>query len=955
MGTGVFSFARYAFESVLRNRRRSLFSMMGIVLAISLIAGSSIAVDSSAYGVLRATLDSITVDFLVSGYSYSSDWDYSESYFSSMVNAFESIRYVEAASPVVLSTYQWNLHRTDVPANIYAAYDAVLWLPADSSKIVESHKITGELPDPGTVAISETTANSLDVDVGDPVALSHISSQWYWDPVNQTSVVTYTLVNFTFDVSQIWTQDPNIADPYNGYDTNFPLGDVHILDCSNPVIMNMADAGTVLPFVNVADTYDGYVQTTFMIWVDRDEVINLGNIGASVNRLKQVYARLTYFTSSGGNYYVQYGGLLNALEGLQNDFESKKLLFFGLSLPVVGLGTYLSIVGVDLGVTERRREVGILKSRGASKRQVFGTMISESVILGVASGIGGLILGVLVSRFILGSAATLWEERDVPTQITDVLVSEWTIWVTILFSIFLMVASSFRAMRRAARMDIAEALHQFTPKTTKLEYKPIWDIAALVLVANSIVSILWTQSGGFEYPGSFIVTIVLAVVWVIGISCLPAVPFLLAVSSVRLITRGSRKVYAKFTWLFKKWTKELHYLVDRNIVRNPKRASNVCIIVALALAFGLFISITMESYMAYQVNLVKYEVGADVKVTGYSSWNGSAYVSELHDLDAIGSIEGVAEHTVYYQSYLSFGWGFGGSACIIDALEYKDVVNPGDGNFLDEGEHLLELLHQQNGTMLMDEDYVQYQYLAVGDILQVRVQRYDPYSEVEFDLTVIGFFRGTPGMYADILIDNGTVAWLGDSAFQGNAGAFVNVAHGADHTEVGRAVQSLFQDAGYSASLYVAEDMLDEMGDSPEFGPLRDFLYMEYALSFVIMTVGVGLIIFVTVWDRERELACIMARGASSSQMRKILMGESFTLMVIGLLVGTIVGVLTAAIFTSLLNEQFYEGVGYAMVVSKVTLLILLSSIVAFVLATLLATFRAGKIRLAEVLRVRGG
>jgi ABC-type antimicrobial peptide transport system permease subunit len=157
----------------------------------------------------------------------------------------------------------------------------------------------------------------------------------------------------------------------------------------------------------------------------------------------------------------------------------------------------------------------------------------------------------------------------------------------------------------------------------------------------------------------------------------------------------------------------------------------------------------------------------------------------------------------------------------------------------------------------------------------------------------------------------------------------------------------LFQDAGYSASLYVAEDMLDEMGDSPEFGPLRDFLYMEYALSFVIMTVGVGLIIFVTVWDRERELACIMARGASSSQMRKILMGESFTLMVIGLLVGTIVGVLTAA--------MFYEGVGYAMVVSKVTLLILLSSIVAFVLATLLATFRAGKIRLAEVLRVRGG
>jgi ABC-type lipoprotein release transport system permease subunit len=32
-----------------------------------------------------------------------------------------------------------------------------------------------------------------------------------------------------------------------------------------------------------------------------------------------------------------------------------------------------------------------------------------------------------------------------------------------------------------------------------------------------------------------------------------------------------------------------------------------------------------------------------------------------------------------------------------------------------------------------------------------------------------------------------------------------------------------------------------------------------------------------------------------------------------------------------------------------------LSSVVAFVFATLLATLRAGKIKLAEVLRVRGG
>jgi putative ABC transport system permease protein len=925
--------------------------MMGIVLAVSLIAGSSIAVDSSAYGVLRAALDSIPVDFQA---TYNTqNWDYQESWFSQTIDTIKTIRYIEEASPVAYSTGNWDAHRTDQQAVLWG-YDPVMWLPADSTKIIESYRITGTLPTPGTVAISEYLALDLMLDVGDSVALTYTSYTYNWDPVNFTYVYEYTYYNFTFPVSQIWTQDTSAQKQYDGYYYSLSPGQVRILDSMDPVILNMEDAYSVLSVINSENPYTAYTQVTILIWVDRNEAINLGNIGASIQRLEYVYGRLSYYSTIGGGYYISYGSLLNALQSLQSDFESKKLLFFGLSLPVVALGTYLSLVGIDLGLTARRREVGILKSRGASKRQVFSAMFFESVILGVGSGLIGLLLGVLVSRFILGSAATLWQERDVPTQLTDVLVSEWTVSVTILFSIFLMVASSYRPMRRASKMDVAEALHQFTAKTTKLEYKPLWDIAALVLVANSIISILWSPSGGFESQGSFIVTIVLSVLWIIGLSCLPLVPFLLAVSSVRLVTRGSRKIYAKFTWLFKKWTGELHHLVDRNIVRNPKRASNVCIIVALALAFGLFISITMESYMNYQVNLVKYDVGADVKVSGWSSWNVTEFGASMEELDAIGSIEGVADHTIYYTTSFVSGFGYYAGVGVIHADEYLRVVDPGDRWFPEKGDHVLEEL-QQNGTVIVDENTASYMYILVGDVIPVTIETREPYAQVQFSLTVIGFCSGMPGLYDDMYVDNQTLAWLEGQAYQGSAGAFVDVAKGADHTEVGQAVLTAFTDEGFSANVLVAEDELATMSSSLEFGPLRDFLYMEYVLSFIIMTVGVGLIIFVTVWDRERELACIMARGASGSQMRKILMGESFTLMVIGVLIGAIVGLLTAWIFSTLIAESFYEEVEYVMVFSKISLVILLSSVVAFVFATLLATLRAGKIKLAEVLRVRGG
>jgi ABC-type lipoprotein release transport system permease subunit len=133
---------------------------------------------------------------------------------------------------------------------------------------------------------------------------------------------------------------------------------------------------------------------------------------------------------------------------------------------------------------------------------------------------------------------------------------------------------------------------------------------------------------------------------------------------------------------------------------------------------------------------------------------------------------------------------------------------------------------------------------------------------------------------------------------------------------------------------------------------MKGFLYMEYALSIAIMFVGVSLLIFVSVGDREREFACIIARGSSSSQMRRILMGESITLMILGVVVGMSVGLLAAYLFNTLNPSSIvprtmeFAGVSWAM---------LLVSVASILVSSLLATTRAGKVRLAEVLRIRGG
>jgi ABC-type lipoprotein release transport system permease subunit len=109
------------------------------------------------------------------------------------------------------------------------------------------------------------------------------------------------------------------------------------------------------------------------------------------------------------------------------------------------------------------------------------------------------------------------------------------------------------------------------------------------------------------------------------------------------------------------------------------------------------------------------------------------------------------------------------------------------------------------------------------------------------------------------------------------------------------------------------------------------------------------------VYDREKELACIMARGSSGGQLRKILMGESMSLMILGLVVGASVGIVSAYLFNTLSGQELYSAVERKMVFTLVSFTIVLSSIAALLIASLLATARAGKMNLAEVLRIRGG
>jgi ABC-type antimicrobial peptide transport system permease subunit len=944
--------------------------MVGIALSTSLVAGSLIAIDTSASSMLHMAIGPTTVDFVGKDYMYTPD---SGNDFSSNDQTVGMIKDVSGIREATywLRSNGWSLRNSEGKEYIsYLGESYLAFANPDSPLLLKANNIRGEMPDPGSVAIPKSVALGLGIGIGDEIVCSLEQIALHFDPGLQIRVYDMAYLNLTLPVSQIWTQDKSVAQ----YQEDRPdLQDEKVVYLNNidgfePVVLSLASYPTVMnsTALEFLSSTSSQPELSYLVWTDRDSVISIADIQGSIDRLESIQAELNEIGSLSG-FYAGDSRLENQLRSLDSDLESMKYLFLELSLPVSALGVYLSVIGVDMGANSRRREAGILKARGASNRLVMSYLVIEAGILGASASFIGLLLGVVGSRLLFGAVPSFSAGGTSSDSFWTVLnIGPMTIELAMLFGISLMFLSSFRSFSKISAASVRESIHHYSTLSAREDYSPDADIILISFSLLSVASIMITADAALRSGWSWLTELILGSVLMWGILLFPFMPFFLSFGVVRLLTRGSRKLYSRFAWFVRPWTKELHHLVRKNILRNPRRASNLGVLIALALASGLFVSVTMESTIAYQRNLVTYSTGSDMKVE--SHWYGSGVatdkllnLSKLSDLNAIEGVRATSSNIVLNAQLPQSGTSADVWIAVINSTDYERAVNPSDRYFIGGGSGLLEEL-KTNGTALVSQHVLSSYYLVIGDILRVNIS-YSFWSQSilnevshEFLLTVIGAVKGMPGLSsADMYVDTHSMEMLFDQNIDGTAfyvDSIISLSRGTDPHVVGDAAASVFAAAGLDTEIYIAADLIARSEHDPGDGALRGYLYMEYALSVAIMFLGVSLLIFVSVGDRERELACIMARGSSSSQMRRILMGESVTLMILGVVVGSLVGLLAAYLFNTLNPSALvprtmeFGGVSWAM---------LFVSVVSILISSLLATIRAGKVRLAEVLRIRGG
>jgi putative ABC transport system permease protein len=141
------------------------------------------------------------------------------------------------------------------------------------------------------------------------------------------------------------------------------------------------------------------------------------------------------------------------IERVGEAYRVVQVVFGGLAAVSLIVGAIGIANTMIMNVTERTREIGVLKATGASNQQVMKIFLTDAAILGMSGGSIGVAMGYLISLTINAAAARYLGEGVLTTAVTPGLVV-----FALGFSLAIGVVAGMYPAYRALKLDPVEAL-----------------------------------------------------------------------------------------------------------------------------------------------------------------------------------------------------------------------------------------------------------------------------------------------------------------------------------------------------------------------------------------------------------------------------------------------------------------------------------------------------------------
>jgi ABC-type antimicrobial peptide transport system permease subunit len=273
------------------------------------------------------------------------------------------------------------------------------------------------------------------------------------------------------------------------------------------------------------------------------------------------------------------------------------LEFFALILLFVGM---MALLLVD----RQADTIALIRSRGASRRQVFGAFMTQSIILSLIALLLGPLLAIASVYFILGHLLPPMAQDAMNVISNAPLQALLNVkWYAIGAAVAVIATMAF-SLYRATRVDVWSTANQ----SSQSAHRPLWQrlnldlFAALIALAGYGVSIYLTSIEGLvDAQTQTLVVSPLALL----------APVFLLLAIVLLFLRFLPLLLHLGSNLVMRGRGAMPVLALAQMARSPRQAVRMILLLGLAIAFALFTLVFAASQTQRAQELAAYQAGAD--------------------------------------------------------------------------------------------------------------------------------------------------------------------------------------------------------------------------------------------------------------------------------------------------------------------------------------------------------
>jgi putative ABC transport system permease protein len=528
-------------------------------------------------------------------------------------------------------------------------------------------------------------------------------------------------------------------------------------------------------------------------------------------------------------------------------FNTALLVFAFISLFVGGFtifNTFSIIVG------QRTRELALLRIVGASRRQVFRSVLTEAAIVGLVSSLIGIGLGVLAAiglKALLGGFGISLPPGPIAFEPRTVIAG-------LVVGVGVTVVAAIGPARQAVRIPPVAALSDrqvSTGATARRRF--IW--GAVLTVGGAILLAAGLGVGAVALVG------VGAVLVFVGVTMLsPAIARPL--SSV--IGRPLARLLG-----------EPGRLGRENSMRSPRRTAQTASALMVGLALVSAMAVFGASVSRSTTSAVADAISADLLVTP----SGSAGNMSTLAPTIIAAVPGVTTTETAYQGEFEFEGTLSSLTAISPAQQSSTVIlhmTSGSTAALNDGD------------LLIDSSTASSDNLKVGDLAPVKFAQTGSaklrIGGIYQTNSLIGSFLASSTLFRAHFLNPQPAAILVDTGGSGSVDAAVQHAL---NTYPNIQVQTRAQ---------------FEQSQEASINQVLGLVYVLLALAVLIALIGIVNTLMLSVFERTREIGLLRAVGMRRRQVRVMIRSEAVILAIFGAIIGIIIGTIMGVALVSALG-----------------------------------------------------